>query len=171
VNGSLSFITLKKFHFQLPYALASVKRSDQKGEIMKRIILLLAAVILSSTAYAGPKEVLEFVTDNSEVQAALMSVNPMPGWGTPIISQPEVTLVASSNSHGNMNGGNGYTKEYLVRYPFSLNMDWDNMSDSVFVFVKEWEYSAIGGLRGELGGASKGIKVTKIIGELNTLLK
>lgn len=138
---------------------------------MKKL-LVLSFIIMSLNTYAGIDEVEELIQRDTEVQDILEEIQSQePGWGGPFMSEPEITVVASSSHGGDRNGGNGSSKEYLVKIKYSVRKDWNSYSDTVFIFVSEWDYDALIFGDRKFKPASKGIRVTKIIESVQAFLE
>ena len=150
---------------------------------MKKLIVFAVFLISGFNAFAGTQEVLDLLENNQDVQAALVEVQNDPmakTWGGLNLREPQVEVIGRDFSGGNPMGGNGETVHYLVTYHYGVNMDWNGYSDSMLVFVSEWNYTALKVPSQKrilvnamnLGlPASSGIKVDKIVKSAKELAK
>ena len=148
---------------------------------MKHLFFIAILLILNSNSYANSDDVLDFAEDHSDVITAIEQIkhnSAAESWGSVIFSKPEVELLSEEYSSGNTLGGNGSTKHYVIKFPYSINMDWNGYSDTMMVFVSSWSYSAMkfpGQTRLVMNTmalgvpASKGMKIKKIIKSVKEL--
>ncbi|MFC2074802.1 hypothetical protein ACFLRA_00840 [Bdellovibrionota bacterium] len=143
---------------------------------MKKQLTILSLIIcailgLSFNASAGVDDVMKLLDDNEAVISAKREVRAsFPLW-YPRFGTPEVTVVQHAKHAGNIFGGNGTETKYLVRIPYDVQMDWNDKSDGIFIFVSEWDLDEINLGEGEVVPASKGTKIDKIVTSVDKLLE
>jgi len=136
---------------------------------MKHVFFIITLLLLRSQAFATPSEVLGFVKNHADV---LETIDEIKGYSDSIqFSKATIELLSEEYSGGNMLGGNGSTKHYLVKVPYSENMDWNGFNDTILVIVSAWNFTAIkfpGQKRLVMNAmslgipASKGMKIEKV---------